>query len=415
MQQFLIQISSAALLLAAVGQAVAQGTTPPEKTVTKFSELISEGTAAVDFRYRYETVEERGFAENAKGGTLRSRLTLTTATLQGFSGQLEADNVSNVGPEDYNSTENGKTGYPVIADPEGTGLNQAWLQYKNSLIASKLGRQRILLGNERFVGGVGWRQNEQTFDGFRNIVTPLTGLAVDLSYVDKVHRIYGPDDGAFPADLKGDNYFLRADYTITANHKVAGFGYLIDVDAQEGFPAAKTNNLSNDTYGVEYSGKLLDNVTLAASYAGQSDGGDSALHYDADYYMAELGVTVAGVTIKGAYEVLASDNNVGFQTPYATLHKFQGWADKFLVTPAAGIEDAYVDVSGKLGPVALGTVYHDFQAESGSEDWGSELDLVATWQILSYLTLQAKYANFNGDSAAYQDTEKFWLTAQLKL
>jgi hypothetical protein len=412
MNEYKIKTLAAALLFTAAGHgAIAD----EQKTATSFEELVSEGTAAVDFRYRYETVDEDGFEDNAKGGTLRSRLTLTTAVLHGFSGQLEADNVSNVGPDDYNSTENGKTQYPVIADPEGTDLNQAWIQYKNDLLASKLGRQRILLGEERFVGGVGWRQNEQTYDGFRNRLTPLAGLAVDFSYVDKVHRIFGPDDGVFPSELKGDNYFLRSDYAITENHKVAAFGYIIDVNDQSGYPAGKTVNMSSDTYGVTYSGKLFDTLTLAATYAGQSDGGDSQLHYDTDYYMAEVGVTVVGVTIKGAYEVLASDNDVGFQTPYATLHKFQGWADKFLVTPGAGIEDANVSIGGKLGPVALGATYHDFQAEFSSEDWGSEVDLVVTWPVLSYLSLQAKYANFNSDSDAYQDTEKLWLTMQLKL
>jgi hypothetical protein len=406
-----ISIRAAALFFVVT----AHGALAQEKTVTNFSELVSEGTAAVDFRYRYETVDEGGFDKNAEGGTLRSRLTLTTAVLAGFSGQIEADNVSNVGPDDYNSTENGKTEYPVIADPEGTGLNQAWVQYKNDLVASKLGRQRIVQGSERFVGGVGWRQNEQTYDGLRAILDPLQALVVDLSYVNEVHRIFGPDDGAFPAEFKGDNYFLRADYAINDKHKLAGFGYIIDVDEQDGFPAGRTVNNSNDTYGIEYSGKVFDTVTLAATYATQSDGGDSTLHYDTDYYMAEAGVSVVGVTIKAAYEVLASDNNVGFQTPYATLHKFQGWADKFLATPGAGIEDAYISVDGKVGPVVLGAVYHDFQAESSSEDWGSEVDLVATWPVLSYLTLQAKYANFNSDSDAYQDTEKLWLTVQLKL
>ena len=30
-----------------------------------------------------------------------------------------------------------------------------------------------------------------------------------------------------------------------------------------------------------------------------------------------------------------------FQTLLATLHKFQGWADKFLTTPPNGIRDLY--------------------------------------------------------------------------
>ena len=32
---------------------------------------------------------------------------------------------------------------------------------------------------------------------------------------------------------------------------------------------------------------------------------------------------------------------MALQTPLATLHKFNGWADLFLTTPNAGLEDAY--------------------------------------------------------------------------
>ena len=97
------------------------------------------------------------------------------------------------------------------------------------------------------------------------------------------------------------------------------------------------------------------------------------------------------------------------------MHKFQGWADKFLSTPGAGIEDAYVSLGGKVGPVKLAAVYHDFQAESASEDYGTEIDLVATWAINKQFTVQAKYAAFEADSAAFSDIDKAWVTLQLKL
>ena len=66
---------------------------------------------------------------------------------------------------DYNSTTNGKTTYPAVADPETYEINR--LQLTNTRIPMTtvtLGRQRIVLDDQRFVGNVGWRQNEQTFD-----------------------------------------------------------------------------------------------------------------------------------------------------------------------------------------------------------------------------------------------------------
>jgi hypothetical protein len=379
----------------------------------KLSKMVTEGKASVDFRYRYEFVDQEGFDKDAKASTLRSRLTLASAPMNGFSALLEADDVRSVGSDKYNSTDNGNTQYPVVADPEGTDLNQAWLKYAGENAGGTLGRQRIIHANQRFIGGVAWRQNEQTYDGFRAHWNPMDSLKLDGSYVSNIRRIFGPDDGANPSELEGDNFFFRADYQIVENHKVAAFGYWLDIDDNAPYGADKTVDNSTDTYGVEYNGKF-DWMSVAASYATQSEAGDSELDYDADYYMVELGAKVSVLNLKAGYEVLGSDNEVGFKTPLATLHKFQGWADMFLSTPYDGVEDLYGSVGGKVGPVKLAAVYHDFQAEDSSEDFGTEVDLVATWPVMKGLTLQAKYATFNSDSDRYSDTDKVWLSAQYK-
>jgi hypothetical protein len=389
--------------------------------------MVTDGKASLDMRYRYENVDQDAKSRTASANTLRSRLTLASASWHGVSGLAEVDNVWDFGSDNYNSTENGNTQYPVIADPTGTDLNQLWLKYTGESFDSTAGRQRILNGNQRFIGGVAWRQNEQTFDGLRGNWAPLEGLKLDASYVYNVNRIFGPDDGANPADLEGDNFFFRADYQIVENHKVAAFGYWLDIDKDGPYSPNKTINNSSDTYGVEYHGKF-DWLSVAASYARQSEAGDAYLvevesgsgdfikkNYDADYYMVELGTKLSVLDLKAGYEVLASDNGVGFSTPLATLHKFQGWADTFLSTPGDGIEDLYGSIGSTLGPVKLVAVYHDFQAEDSSEDFGNELDLAATWPLTKQFSLQAKYASFDSDSDRYSDTDKIWFTAQYKL
>ena len=403
-------------LLAAVTAALySQGVSAETDIFSDLVKAVKDGKASLDFRYRFEWVDQDGIDDDAEASTLRSRLTLQTAPLSGFTALLEFDDVTSVGVSDYNSTTNGKTEYPVVADPEGTDFNQGWLNYKNDWVDATVGRQRINLGTQRFVGGVAWRQNEQTYDGVRGKFKPLQELSIDLSYVAKVKRIFGPDDGVQPPDWEGNNFFVKADYQPFEGHTISGFGYIIDVDEQGRYGAGKTSNNSTDTYGIDYRGKF-DWLSVAATYATQQDGGDSELDYETDYYLVELGANVAMLNIKAGYEVLESDNNVGFKTPLATLHKFQGWADKFLATPMDGIEDAYVSVGGKVGPVKLMAVYHDFQAESSSTDFGSEIDLVATWTVNKQLSLQAKYASFDtDDDALYTDTDKFWLTAQIKL
>jgi hypothetical protein len=367
---------------------------------------VREGKANLTFRYRYEYVDQVPFTKEANASTLKSRLTYTTADLKGFSFGLEADYVSVIGSERYDSTENGKTQYPVVADPEGFDLNQAYVRYMNDVFKGTLGRQRINHGSQRFVGGVGWRQNEQTYDAVRGEVE-AGPFQFDYTYVDNVNRIFGPNDGAQPANWRSDSHLIRGVFNINDKHSLTAAVYLMDFKNDNG------PGNSNSTYGLDYKG-ALGPVSLAASYARQSDYGKSPLRYDADYYLVEAKVQVKPVGITLGYEVLGSDNGVGFKTPLATLHKFQGWADKFLGTPGNGVRDGYAGLNASFGAVSLGAVYHDFSADSGGADYGQELDLVATWKVNDRLNQQLKSAFYEADEFA-TDTDKVWLTAQVKL
>lgn len=379
------------------------------------SKAVSEGTAKVDFRYRFENVDDDAFAKDANASTLRSRLTFQSGTVGGFSGLLEFDNVTYVGSDDFNSTENGKVDRPVVADPKGTEVNQAWVKYGTENLSGIYGRQRILHGSQRFVGGVAWRQNEQTYDGLRAQWGEASNLHLDYAYVYNINRVFGPDDSAAqPANWKGNNHLVRLDWKMGDNHTLSGFIYALEIDERGAWSSNKSVNNSTDTYGVDYSGNLGP-VAVKAAYATQSDAGDSDLDYDADYYMLEGAMSSAGISGKLGYEVLGADNGVGFKTPLATAHKFQGWADKFLTAPGDGIEDLYLGVTGNLGPVKLGAFYHDFSAEDSSEDFGTEWDLVGTWPISKQFSTQLKYANFSSDSDRYSDAQKVWVTLQLKL
>lgn len=380
---------------------------------TSVVDAVKAGTVELDFRYRFEGVDQDGIDKDAEASTLRSRITAQSGSLYGFTVLGEVDNVTVIGPDKYNSTENGKTRYPVVADPEGTEVNQVYLKYTADSANGIYGRQRINYSNQRFVGGVAWRQNEQTFDGFRANWRVLESISLDYSYTYRIHRVFGPDDGTFPADWDGDNHFLYVDWKVAEGHNIGAFGYYIDVDSQNGFPAGKTVDNSSETWGLEYIGKVSV-LSLRAAYASQADAGDSELDYEADYYLLELGGRIADIGLKGGYEVLAAGDGTGFATPLATLHKFQGWADKFLTTPGDGVEDLYVGVDAALGPVRLAAIYHDFQAEDSGEDFGSEIDLAATWPVNEHFTAELKFAAFSADGDRYTDTDKVWLTMQFK-
>ena len=122
------------------------------------------------------------------------------------------------------------------------------------------------------------------------------------------------------------------------------------------------------------------------------------------------------VSIGGGYEVLGSDENeagvgnVSFRTPLATLHAFNGWADVFLATPANGLRDAYAFGQVTLpGEVPVRLVYHKYDSEEESQDYGQEINLQATKKFGKHWSVLAKYAYYDGKEApARYDAHKVW-------
>ncbi|MFQ3323762.1 MAG: hypothetical protein ACI90U_001585 [Pseudomonadales bacterium] len=374
--------------------------------IDSVSAMLSNGKTDLSFRYRYEYVDQDGINKTAGASTLLTRLSYKSAAYNGFGFKVEMDDVTVIGDANYNSVVNGNTEYPVVADPAGTDVNQALLSYTSEDFSSALGRQRINHSAQRFIGGVAWRQNEQTYDAFRFKLPGNELFSADYAYISKVSRIFGPEGSAAQSDTwESDSHIFIANFIPAKSHTLSGFVYALD------FEDAAAN--SSTTYGLEYKGKI-GIVSLAASYATQSDNADNPVSYDADYMAAEIGLNLAPVNVSLGYELLGSDDGVAaFRTPLATLHKFQGWADKFLGTPATGIEDTYLKVGGKIGKAKLAVIYHQFDSDEGSIDYGSEIDAVVTYPVNKNLTAQLKYAAYNAEDFSV-DTDKIWLTMNFK-
>jgi hypothetical protein len=372
-----------------------------------FAEAMRDGSVDLAFRYRYELVEQGGFDSNANASTLRTRLTYASGDYRDFSLLLEMDDLRPVGSDRYNSTRNGRTDRPVVADPKATDLNQAGIRYSGfDDTEISFGRQRINHANQRFIGGVGWRQNEQTFDAVELEHAASDALQMRYTYVTNVNRIFGPNSGVPAGDLRSKSHFLDATYDLSSTTTVSGYAYLLDFD--------NAAAASNQTVGMRLVGApvLSERVSMPyrVEYARQGDYGDNPTSYDANYYVLEAGLRWSGYALKLGYEVLEGNGlqDQAFVTPLATLHAFQGWADKFLSTPAGGIEDTYVSFTGRVGPVNLAAVYHDFSANSGGASYGDEIDLSAGWSLADNFSVLLKLASYSADGFA-TDTDKFWV------
>jgi len=384
--------------------------------------LVSEGDIELSFRYRFEYVDDDAYDEDAEASTLRTRLSLQSGEFRDFDFFLEFDNVTEVIWDNYNQgggNTPGRVEYPVVADPDGTETNQAYVDYNGfEDLALRLGRQRINLDNQRFVGGVGWRQQEQTFDAFRVDYRLLERIDVFYSYVTEVHRIFG-DKVRAGKDNQDNTQFLNVSGE-TPFGKLIGYYYYYDTDDRN-FPGTPAPSFSSGTAGVRFAGsrKLNGDWTLlyAAEYANQSDVGNNPNNVDQDYYHFDIGASMSIYEGRIGIETLEGDDNslvnVAFQTPLATLHKFNGWADMFTVTPAGGLEDAYIQFAAKPGDFIIDARYHNFEAESGSADYGSEIDLRVGYGFTERFRGDLYFADFDGDDM--RDVTKFWLQLSLTL
>lgn len=370
------------------------------------AKAVADGETSLGFRYRLEQVSQDGIEKDALASTARARLTWNSAETDNLTFGIETDYSLILGIEDFNSTTNGRTEYPIVADPKGFDLNQAFIKYANGDTTVTVGRQRINHGGQRILGGVAYRQNEQTYDALR-VQGRAGNVDLDYSYIHNINRIFGPGDGAQPGDWYGNSHAFRASASPADGHTVAGFAYLLDLSNANGPPNA------NATYGLDYEGKF-DALTLSAAIARQSDYADNPMSYDALYYSVQGVATVGALTLTGALEVLGSDGGMaGFRTPVATLHKFQGWTDRFLGTPAAGVRDLWFSVAGKVGGATVTGVFHDFQADEGGADYGSEVGLAITYPLRDNLSFLFKTAQYSADEHA-SDITKLWLMLDWK-
>lgn len=403
-----------ALALLATGVS-AMGAAPAVMADDAFFEALTGGKVSFSARARYESVEQDNTKQDADAYTLRTTLGYKTGAFHGFSGFIEAEDITDLGDGDFNNKVDGDADYSVVADPEGTEMNQAYLQYNGFDTEFKFGRQELTYRGapfHRFIGNVLWRQNHQSFDAFSLTNSSLADTKISYAYINKVQSILG-------GTTEMDSHLVNLKYSGLPFGKLEGYGYFLDYEDK---PAD-----SSKTLGLRLSGaKALNEdvkVIYTAEFAKQDDYKDGTMD-DQNYYLAEVGAKYKGWLAKVSYEMQEGEGAGSFKTPLGTNHAYQGWADNFLGTPQEGLEDIYFTVVGKVLGAKVVAVYHDFETDVGGLDAGSEFDILVQKTFKKHYTLGLKYADYNADSEFNNaqtdptkrkvDTEKFWLYGQVK-
>ena len=348
------------------------------------------GTARL--RYEYADME---FLDESYVGSLRARYGVKTDSIGGFKFLVEGETtVILTGSNHYAAfPPPNNNGHSVIADPDNFELNRLQLSYNIEAIDTTItaGRQYITFADQRFIGAVGWRQNDQTFDAVVVENKSIENLTFTYAYVDQVNRIFGDQTPAQALDRwEGESHLIHMEYDGIEDHTVRAFAYLLDFD-QTGVGRGN----STDTYGLELQGKN-GKVNYLLTAAIQNDGGSNPANYEEYYYRGQIGVKEDCFDYGAGVEVMTSDGTNRFIFPLGTNHKFNGFADAFLGTPGFGLIDYYAWVGTKALGFSHKLAVHNFHNESGGAELGWEVDYVAARKIGENAKVILKGAYLNG-------------------
>ena len=402
------------------------------------SDAVAAGHLLLEMRARFEYVNQtktRVLTDNAQAYTLRTRLGWETGEWNNLKALVEFEDVRLIGPERYAVNVPGattpplnganKAKYPLVNDPEVTELNRLQLTWTPSAAFSgTLGRQRINIDDQRFIGAVGWRQDEQTFDALR-LDAAWRRFKLTYVYVDRVNRILGEEK-----DWNSDSHLANVTWSLAEQLRLEGFVYALD------FSNSRPN--TSITSGVRASGKTWVNlvqVAYDATWARQGDYHHATEKYQLDYWQAALASTFDIYTAKVDYEQLEGNGFRGFTTPLATTHQFQGWADAW-VQPLGGNKgfiDGIKDLnfSFNVKPRFKATYffnpdflirYHTFDDQRTGVHLAHEWDVQFQAAITPKLSWAIKYAGFErvntvprGTATPPPSRSKVWFTLEYKL
>lgn len=365
-----------------------------------------------DIRARFEA-RETDPADPSTAFTVSTRLGLEIGEFNGFSAFIQGEGTYGLArdfrsnPSPAPQTRPFVVGNSVIGDPDNAEINQAYLQYSKDGFLVKVGRQSIVRGGAQHIGNVAWRQNMQTFDAAQ-IGYKKENFSVSYVYSDRAQRIFGidPDANNPLEEFQGDFHFIDADYK-TDFGKIAGYVYLIDVDSFGNGLLANVGE--SNTYGA-----YVESDSYYAEFAFQDgtsnlQGGD----YDAIYAHLKYSTKIGGAGVAAGLEYLGD----GFKTPFSTVHKFNGFADAFILQRIGlnagpggnfdGIADFYLNYSRKdlPGGIIFKGALHAFMDEDFEDTYGYEADAVLVKKFSPELTGLLKAAYFSGEDF-YEDIKQ---------
>jgi len=295
-------------------------------------------------------------------------------------------------------------------------VHQAWLAWTpQSNLTLTVGRQELKFADERLVGSVNWTNVSRAFDGARlNLRTggwSLDGFAMSL---DEQAALLAT--GLNPRVNADSTAADRSLFGLWASNEHFDLFALGDMNATDGAGRDEIDRYTLGGSGRGQFGNVALQATAAYQVGDQMQTGIPRQDIEAYFASAAANYLLTG-SLRGQFGIQADylsgdqtpldDTFGGFNTLYATNHKFYGFMDLFLNLPRQTGDLGLVDVMLRtvLRPDVWNVradLHRCSLAEenaAGETTLGYEFDLTASRTLAGGLGFQAGYSLFSPSEA----------------
>jgi hypothetical protein len=377
-------------------------------TSPSLAEAFAAGTPLVELRPRYNHIEESDKPETARGMTLRAIAGWRTAPWHGVRLTVEAIHAGAVGTRRFNDDPAflATSPYPLLPDPRHTGVNQAHLELQPlEEVRLRLGRQRVIVDDGRWVSDNDFRQVPQLFDGGRVTYTGIADTALTAAHFGRVRSTSGASQALRLS-------VLHAARSPRPGLALAAYGYFHDQARNGAFTGFADS--SYRVHGVRARGALAAGDGLDIEYLAEAArqrafaGGDARI--DAAYWRAGLGLAGPRWNLRVDHETKGSNQGrYGVQMPLTDFYAFNGWSLRFFNTPSIGLRDLWATLRLVQASFTLYAEAHRFRSDFGGVDLGREVDVGLTYELRPDTIVRLQHADYRPGTEGPR-IRKSWLT-----
>jgi len=325
----------------------------------------------------------------------------------------------------------GAEGSPAAATVEQFDLHQGYVElsapWRGVVAAARAGRQEIALGNERFVGAVGWSNVGRSFDGVRLLLSPEGAKAGSESWTATLFGATVEERGRHFSTTPTMARPTSGDHAVAGLYATRALPGSAVVSATLLQDAGADYRVYRDAHRTTLDARLVAPRLLGARLELEGALQRGSQRYAADTMNvgsqdvsawlvgARLGTAVSPTTrasIAVGVDALSGDATPGdgrygaFGTMYATNHPFYGVMDVIgdpaTTTKDRGLVDALATGALALSKSAdLKAELHRFTLATGdTRDLGWEADLTLPIRITSTTGVDLGVSAFRAGQAA---------------